>query len=88
MWMQQGSRVERWNHTSHILAMLHNTSPNATEGRQPWQYHPYDPRYGHSPPVPKGEITDLICMLPTPEKRKAARERARQAREWKKARGE
>lgn len=83
MWMQRASRVERWNHTSHLLAMIHNACPNATVMKQPWQFHPWDGRGGR---LPKGEITDLIALLPK-EQRPAAREAARQARERKKARG-
>lgn len=83
--MQKGVRIERWNHTSHILAMLHNASPNVETGKQPWQFNPYDPRFNKVAKPIRGDITDLICILPK-EKRAAARKRARELKRQKKQR--
>lgn len=75
MWMRKAFRIERWNHTSQILAMLFNANPPDSGPAYPWEFHPYDPRH-YQPPV-KGHVTDLISMIPK-EKRSEARRQAKE----------
>lgn len=64
MWMRKAFRIDRWNHTSQLLAMLFNA--NADQRHQPWEFHPYDPR--HYRPIPKGHISELKIFLPKNKK--------------------
>jgi hypothetical protein len=59
-WMARGRRVEQWNHTSQLLAMLHNVNcTRRTDLAEPWQFHPY----GKRPKLPKGSIHDLKALI-------------------------
>lgn len=66
MWMRKAFRLERWNHTSQILAMLFNANATESTQVQPWEFHPYDPR--HYRPPPKGNISELKIFLPKHKK--------------------
>jgi len=50
--MARGRERESWNHTSEILAMLHNVACAAGERRPPADFHRYQKAEAPLPPEP------------------------------------